>query len=47
MLERLAGQSAKQTVTGTRTGTLAQLQTVVANLLSALNTYGLITDSTS
>lgn len=42
-----AGQASKPAVTGTRTGTLAQLQTVVANLLSALATYGLITDSTS
>lgn len=38
---------AKQTVTGTRTGTLAQLQTVVANMLTALANYGLWTDSTT
>lgn len=37
----------KQTVTGTRTGTLGQLQTVVANLLTALAGYNLITDSTT
>ena len=44
-----AAQVARPTVTGTRTGTLAQLQTVVANLLSALaaGSLGLITDSTS
>lgn len=38
---------AKQTVNGTRTGTLGQLQTVVANMLTALANYGLWTDSTS
>lgn len=40
---------ARPTVTGTRTGTLAQLQAVVASLLSALDGshLGLITDSTS
>jgi hypothetical protein len=37
----------KQTVTGTRTGTLAQLQTVMLNLLTALSNEGLITDSTT
>lgn len=44
-----ASQVARPTVTGTRTGTLGQLQTVVANLLSALaaGSLGLITDSTS
>lgn len=34
-------------ITGVRTGTLAQLQTVVANLLTALANEGLITDSTT
>lgn len=38
---------AKQTVTGVRTGTLAQLQTVVANMLTALANYSLWTDSTT
>jgi hypothetical protein len=37
----------RQNITGTRTGTLAQLQTVVANLLTGLATLGLITDSTA
>jgi hypothetical protein len=37
----------RQNVTGTRTGTLAQLQTVVANLLTALANLGFITDSTT
>lgn len=39
--------TAKQTVTGVRTGTLAQLQTVMANLLTAIANYSLITDSTT
>lgn len=44
-----AAPVARPTVTGVRTGTLAQLQTVVANLLTALGagTLGLITDSTT
>lgn len=37
----------KQAVTGVRTGTLAQLQTVVANMLTALANYNLWTDSTT
>lgn len=37
----------KQSVTGNRGGTLAQLQTVVGNLLNALATIGLITNSTT
>lgn len=35
------------TVTGVRTGTLAELQTVMANLLSILETKGLLVDSTT
>lgn len=42
-----AGQASKPAITGVRTGTLAQLQTVVANILSAGATYGLWTDSTT
>lgn len=42
-----AAAVARQIVTGTRTGTLAQLQTVVANMLTALANLGLITDSTT
>lgn len=38
---------AKQTVSGTRTGTLAQLQTVMANLLTALDNYDFINDTTT
>lgn len=38
---------AKPTVVGVRTGTLAQLQTVMGNLLSELANLGLITDSTT
>src|SRR5262249_43526223 len=37
----------RQNITGVRTGTLAQLQTVVANLLTGLANLGLITDSTT
>ena len=37
----------RQVITGVRTGTLAQLQTVVANLLTGLANEGLITDSTT
>lgn len=39
--------STKQTITGVRTGTLAQLQTVMANLLTALAGMGQLTDSTT
>ena len=42
-----AAAVARQNITGTRTGTLAQLQTVVANLLTGLASLGLITDSTT
>jgi len=42
-----AGAVVRQNITGTRTGTLAQLQTVVANLLTGLANLGLITDSTT
>lgn len=42
-----AAAVARQNITGTRTGTLAQLQTVMANLLTGLANLGLITDSTT
>lgn len=42
-----SGGTTKQTVTGVRTGTLAQLQTVVGNLLTALAAYGVLTNSTT
>jgi hypothetical protein len=41
------GFAGKQNITGVRTGTLAQLQTVVANMLTALANYNLWTDSTT
>jgi hypothetical protein len=37
----------RQNITGVHTGTLAQLQTVVANLLTGIANLGLITDSTT
>jgi hypothetical protein len=37
----------KQTIAGVKTGTLAQLQTVVANMLLALHNHGFWTDSTT
>lgn len=37
----------RQVITGVRTGTLAQLQTVMLNLLTGLQNFGLITDSTT
>lgn len=39
--------SGKETITGVRTGTLAQLQTVVGNILSAFGNYGMLTNSTT
>lgn len=42
-----ANASVRTAITGVRTGTLGQLQTVMANLLSELATKGLITDSTT
>lgn len=42
-----AAQIARPTVTGVRTGTLGQLQTVVGNLIAALAALGLVTDSTT
>jgi uncharacterized RmlC-like cupin family protein len=42
-----SGGTTKQTITGVRTGTLAQLQTVVANMLTALASHGLWTNSTT
>ena len=42
-----ATPTTKQTITGVRTGTLAQLQAVVQNMLTAGVNYGLWTDSTT
>lgn len=42
-----AGAVVRQNITGVRSGTLAQLQTVVVNLLTGLANLGLITDSTT
>lgn len=42
-----AAGGTKPTITGVRTGTLAQLQTVVANMLTGLGNLGLWTDSTT
>lgn len=42
-----AAVQTKQTITGVRTGTLGQLQTVVSNMLSALANHGIWTNSTT